>query len=552
MISWLWLAIGAGLLPFTLFQTTIPLATWLAPVLLLRFSRTVPARWAVPALALAGGLATYASFRGVMPAGLMLVVAGGAVMTPIPYAIDRLLAGRLTGIVRTLVFPMADTALVFLFGTGDFGTTGHVAGTQVGNLPLLQSAAVGGQWIIAMLIAWAAAVANEVWERRTVTGAGRTLLVFGAVLGTVLALGGARIAFDPPAAPTVRIAGLAPNRAASDALVSAKLARGPRSAAQRAELRERYLTPLLDDLVNRTHRAAQAGARIVVWAEASAYEFVEDKDAVLERARSVARAEGIYLQIGTVWLLPTQRYPFNEIRAIMFDPSGATVWDYLKTTEPLGDGNLRGPGIVPTVDTPYGRLATVICFDASFPKLVRQAGRAGTDILLVPSSDWAQVTDALGQQAALRAVENGMSIVRPARQGTSLAVDHQGRILGHDASWYRADPATTEHTLTVAVPVRGARTPYALFFGDVLGWLSIAGLLWAATVVILRRRAARTASPARPVADDEPKARTSAPAHKRPADPRSPSPRPPAAAGGLRSRSGDTEENGEYQKRTDR
>jgi apolipoprotein N-acyltransferase len=496
-MSWLWLVCGAALLPFTLLQTTIPLAAWLAPVLLLRFSRTVRARWAVPALAAAGALGTYAGFRGALPTTgqLLIAAAGGAVLTPIPYAIDRLLIGRLSGIARTLVFPMADTALVFLFGTGEFGTTGHVAGTQVGNLPLLQSAAVGGQWMVALLIAWSAAVANEIWERRTTAGAGRTLLVFGTAFGAVLALGGARIALDPPGAPTVRITSLAPNRAASDALMSAKLAPGSRSAAQRAELRERYLTPMLDDLVARTHRAARAGARIVVWAEASAYEFIEDKDAVLEQARSVARTEGIYLQIGVLWLLPTRQYPLNEIRAIMFDPSGATVWDYLKTTEPLGDGNKRGPGIVPTVDTPYGRLATVICFDASFPKLVRQAGRAGTDILLVPSSDWAQVTDALGQQVVLRAVENGMSVVRPARNGTSLAVDHQGRILGQDASWYRADPATTEHALTVAVPVRGARTPYSLFVGDVLGWLSIAGLFWAATVVILRRRAVRTAAP---------------------------------------------------------
>ena len=84
--------------------------------------------------------------------------------------------------------------------------------------------------------------AREHYERvdaRSTAGAGRTLLVFGTVVGAVLALGGARIALDPPAAPTVRIASLAPNRAASDALTSAKLARGPYSAAQRAELRQR-------------------------------------------------------------------------------------------------------------------------------------------------------------------------------------------------------------------------------------------------------------------------------------------------------------------------
>ena len=345
-------------------------------MLLLRFSRTVRVRWAVPALVVVGAAATYVSFRGALPGDQMLVAAaGGGLLTPLPYLADRLLSGRLTGVARTLVFPMADTAVVFLFGAGEFGTTGHVAGTQVGNLPLLQVAAVGGQWAIGFLIAWAAAVANEVWDAPGRCG---RCWCYGAVLGAVLLAGGARLALDPPSSgPTVRIAGLAPNRAASDAFMAARVAPGARTAGERAEIRERYLTPLLDDLVDRTQRAARDGARIVVWAEASAYEFVEDRNAIVERARAVARSEGIYLQIGVVWLLPAERSPFTEIRAIMFDPNGATVWDYLKTTTPLGDGNVPGPGIVPTVDTPYGRLATVICFDAGFPDLVRQAGRAG-------------------------------------------------------------------------------------------------------------------------------------------------------------------------------
>jgi apolipoprotein N-acyltransferase len=130
------------------------------------------------------------------------------------------------------------------------------------------------------------------------------------------------------------------------------------------------------------------------------------------------------------------------------------------------------------------------------PDLVRQAGRAGVDILLVPSSDWAQVTDALTQQAVLRAVENGVSVVRPARQGTSTAVDHQGRVLGQDTGWFSGDPAATDHTLTVAVPVDGATTPYARLFGDVLGWLSIAGLLAAAVAVFLARRSRGSAAAA--------------------------------------------------------
>ena len=39
-LVWLWLVIGASLLPFGHFQTIWPLAAWLSPVFLMRFSRT--------------------------------------------------------------------------------------------------------------------------------------------------------------------------------------------------------------------------------------------------------------------------------------------------------------------------------------------------------------------------------------------------------------------------------------------------------------------------------------------------------------------------------
>jgi apolipoprotein N-acyltransferase len=49
---------------------------------------------------------------------------------------------------------------------------------------------------------------------------------------------------------------------------------------------------------------------------------------------------------------------------------------------------IRGDRKLRSLDTPYGRLSSVICFDADFPQLLRQAGALGTDILLDPSNDW--------------------------------------------------------------------------------------------------------------------------------------------------------------------
>ena len=49
---------------------------------------------------------------------------------------------------------------------------------------------------------------------------------------------------------------------------------------------------------------------------------------------------------------------------------------------------------MPLVDSPYGRLANVICFDLDYPGTIRQAGQAGADLLLAPSDDWQAVDPA--------------------------------------------------------------------------------------------------------------------------------------------------------------
>src|SRR4029453_5619159 len=101
---------------------------------------------------------------------------------------------------------------------------------------------------------------------------------------------------------------------------------------------------------------------------------------------------------------------------------------------------MAGPAVVPTVDSPYGRPAPVICYDADFPELVRQAGQAGVDILLLPYKDWASVRRQHAQMATLRAIENGVSLVRPSLSGLSTVVDPQGRILAQVDSFATAAP----------------------------------------------------------------------------------------------------------------
>ncbi|HSK95657.1 MAG TPA: nitrilase-related carbon-nitrogen hydrolase, partial [Euzebyales bacterium] len=442
---------------------------------LLRFARTQRARVALPVVALVGYGATLIALRGFFAAPDVLMWALAGVAMAVPYGADALAAGRLHGLARTLLFPAVDTAMSFLFSLdqssplGSWGATGY---SQAANLPLLQVTSLVGVFGLSFLIMWAAPVVNELWERRFDLRAARSVVLpFAAVLLAALLFGGVRLALFPPSAPTVPMAALTPDRELNAARDAADLASGPRTAAERERLTEQHLAPVLDDLFARTRRAARAGARVVAWSEAAGYVFKEDERAFLDEAATVARDEGIYLELGTVFILPETGFPTNENRSILIDPDGNIRWDYHKATMVPGDGNALGTGELPVVDTPFGRLSVVICFDADFPWLVRQAGRAGVDVLLVPSSDWGPVGPVHADMAVVRAVENGVSILRPTRNGTSVAVDPHGRTLA------RADDFTAgDQTMMAALPIEGEPALYPLT-GDAVGWALVIGVV---------------------------------------------------------------------------
>ena len=484
--SWVSLVLGAALLTFTIFQTIIPVAAWLAPVFLLRFARTQRARVAMPVLALVGYGATLIALRGYFDFTDLLVWALGGIAIAVAYGADMLAAGRLHGFARTLVFPAVDTAIGFLLSLDQasaFGSWGATGYTQVSNLPLVQSASVVGVLGLSFVILWAAPVVNDLWARRFDLRASRSVVVpFMLVLVGMLLAGGARLAMFAPSAPTVQMAGLAPDRDLDSAREAAAATTDRRSAASRDRLSDEHFTPALDDLFARTRRAAWYGAKVVAWSEAAGYVFKEDEQEFLDRAATVAREEHVYLEVGMIFILPPTGRPGNENRSILFAPDGEILWDYDKSTVVPGDGNALGSGVLPVVDTPYGRLSVAICFDADFPWLARQAGRADVDILILPVSDWDRPAAVHADMAVMRAVENGMSILRPARKGLSMAIDPQGRTLAR-SDYFVAD----DQTMTAAVPTTARDALYPMV-GDAVGWASVAGTLLAAGVLVVRRR----------------------------------------------------------------
>lgn len=223
--------------------------------------------------------------------------------------------------------------------------------------------------------------------------------------------------------------------------------------------------------------------------------MVDDKDDLIAEAAALARNYEVYLEIGLGVL--THHSPFMRNQAILVDPQGQVVWTYDKAQPIPGMEQLTpGDGRVPTVDTPYGRLANLICFAADFPDLARQGGSQGVDMMLVPSNDWPEFGAVHTQKAALRAVENGYSLVRQDSNGLAQVMDFQGRVLA-SSDYFTSD----QQTMVAYVPIKGERTIYAMI-GDVFAWVSIAALIVLTAASRLVRRSQRRMPERSSPADD--------------------------------------------------
>jgi apolipoprotein N-acyltransferase len=299
----------------------------------------------------------------------------------------------------------------------------------------------------------------------------------------VLTYGNLRLAFFHPQPGTVRMAGLTAVdfRAEQEVLFQT---RDTDWEAFRQLAAQRY-----DPYFDGTRREAQAGAKIVVWPEAALQVAAEDEAALIARGQEVSREEGIYLAMS--WFkMHKEGEGRSQIKLVITDPKGEVALEHVKYGGAMIEGLEPGDGVLRTVETPYGTLSGVICWDTDFPTVVSQAGRNGTDILLSPSLDIRAVDPMHAQMAQFRAIENGVSVFRQSDNALSIVTDPYGRVLAS------VDHFTASEWVTVAqVPTHGVFTIYSVI-GDIFGWLSILGFLaivvWGVVRSLRLRRTRRT------------------------------------------------------------
>ena len=475
--SWLWVAIAAVLLLFANGANNIALAAWLGPLFLLRFVRG-RGLWAGLVTAYLLLMATFMfQFRGMVPIpgiGYYIFLFSFGVPLVLPYAADRLLSPRLSGLSATFVFPTAFAVTEYLVSLGPYGSWGSAAYSQFGNLALLQLLSVTGLWGITFLAAWFASMGNWLWENGWDSKPARAgAIMYVAILLTVVMVGGVRLAVFPATSPTVRVASISRRKVQPEASDTAwrHLLTNQATPAELEEVRA-GANAVDSDLLSRAEREMQAGAKIVFWGEGNAPVFKTDESALIGRGRELAKKYQVYLGMAlATWNVG--KHPPLENKLVLVKPDGEIAWEYFKA-HPVPGGeaaiSITRDGRLQSLDTPYGHLSSVICFDADFPQLLAQAGALGADVVLDPSNDWPAIDPWHTQMASYRAIEQGFNLIRHTSQGLSAAYDYQGHRLAAMDHYQALD-----QTLVAQVPTRGVRTIYSRA-GDWFAWVCVAGL----------------------------------------------------------------------------
>jgi apolipoprotein N-acyltransferase len=440
-------------------------------------------------------------FGWMMPFAVTILPAGLALFTALGFALARLLWSR--GAFRILTLAAALTLSEWLRGHLLTGFPWNAFGYALtGSLAFAQAAALVGLWgltfVAIAVFAAPATLADDTADTR------RPWLppILALALLAALALFGA---MRLRATPTSFVSGVQLR------IVQPNIPQDQRfNHSAKAETMRRYLA--LSDRATSPQARGVGDVTHLIWPE-SAFPFF------LTREPDALAAIAEFLPPGTVLITGAARFAeaasgpgriraYNSVYVIDHAGSILSVYDKVRLV-PFGEflpfrDLLERLGLQQLVRVPGGFLAgdrrrtilappapgfaPLICYEAIFPHAVTPPGERPGWLLNLTNDGWFGASSGPYQhlrQAQLRAVEEGLPLVRAANTGVSAVVDPLGRIVA-------MLPLGREGALDSGLPQRMAAPPYAQTGDGPLAAI-IGGLML--TAMWRRRRDRETESP---------------------------------------------------------
>jgi apolipoprotein N-acyltransferase len=433
------------------------------------------------------------TFGWLLPIAVTLLPAGLALFTAFGLALARLLWSK--GSARVLALAVGLTVAEWLRGHVLTGFPWNAFGYALATpLALAQTSALIGLWGLTAIATAVYASPAVLADNRADTVRRWLAPAFSAlVLAAMAAYGTMRLWQTPTAyVDNVRLRIMQPNLQQDDKF----------TYSQKQAVMSRYIG--LSDRASGPQASGIADVTHLIWPE-SAFPFFLTREADALAQIATLLPEGTVLITGAI-RAPEAAGPnaavtraYNSIYIIDQDGSVLSVYDkvhlvpfgeylpfqdfmerlgFMQLTKVVGGfipGDRRRILTVPRAPS----FAPLICYEIIFPGAALPTGERPGWMLNLTNDGWFGISSGPHQhfqQARLRAIEEGLPLVRAANTGISAVVDPLGRIV-------RSLPLGSEGVLDAPLPKSTTVTPYARF-GDLLAIVIIA----IAFVITLRQR----------------------------------------------------------------
>jgi apolipoprotein N-acyltransferase len=497
-------------------RSVVPVFAWIAPVSLLFYFQhaTIKRRtlWFFIAILASQIISSYDVAPFPLPV-LVIVSIISALKILAVYLVNRWASAKSNRFITTLMFPAAFVTKEFTDLAFNGGAWWSIANTQYDFHLLTQISSVTGLVGISFLIYWFASVV--VWSFEKYISRERFLkavAIYAGIFAAVIIFGAQRYyTNDLTNKPAVKIAGFSvPTFNLLESIhqdVSGKSVHiDPKISISSEKYQEinaslvpfieagdpnkfphanKALHQLNDSLFTLSQKAANKGAKIILWSEGNAILFNSMQDSFINRGKDFALKNNVYLLMAMAVFEPGKITPnkmFLENKTVFIGADGNILNVFHKNFPvPFAERSVPGDGKIPAITTPYGTISPSICYDADLPMSMQQLGQNRSDVLLLPSGDWSAIAPYHSYMATFRGIENGCSVVRQVSGGLSLATDYRGKV---QTSFDFYNPG--EKFWISDIAIGHVPTIYSRI-GDLFAYLCIAITLFSISYAIAKR-----------------------------------------------------------------
>jgi len=248
-----------------------------------------------------------------------------------------------------------------------------------------------------------------------------------------------------------------------------------------------YQRFVMETYQNLSYEAATSSPSMIVWPETAVPFMFKTDESYTQELLHFQRRINTYLLFGSIlYKEKKEGKTFFSNSAVLLDKTGKAIYEYDKIhLVPFGEyvplqkviffinklvvgiGDYSKGNQYAVAKTPFGRFATVVCYEIIFPGLVRKFFiDEGNFLVNITNDAWFGRTTGPYQHfsmAVFRAIENRKPVIRAANTGISGFIDSNGRIISKTKLFQKV-------TITNTIKTNETKSFYTKY-GDLFSYL---------------------------------------------------------------------------------